>query len=372
MPNVVMIQDAARVQWATCPLEEISTKEAVEQLVGGPVESASECTARVVGRPAPPEHDSTSPVRVFRRTSGVMHPMVGAIHQAYQDHRPLVLSPDMFWLLVAQGLALHVNNHPDEFRDRFRVGPGQEEIEILNDDLRKGSSENAWENVVEDFCEQITDRIGGDNYAQIVTTFSTTGLVDRAANVIVLMDTVKSYFQYCVRTRCGIPQVVLEGTAADWERLRDKTESLGKTYAVTWWTDRLLPILDRVARNAAGKEDAALWESIYKQVDASGGPYLNGWITDFFPYVGCDEPKDRNRAFRQEPIPDNSRIFEAAFGSRITTEQLPSSLSKVPFVWKYLDEEFRMEFLAGFVGFTQEAETLRLRPKIGWAVREAG
>jgi hypothetical protein len=31
-----------------------------------------------------------------------------------------------------------------------------------------------------------------------------------------------------------------------------------------------------------------------------------------------------------------------------------------------------MEFLAGFVGFTQEADSLRLRPKIGWAVREAG
>ena len=267
---------------------------------------------------------------------------------------------------------MHVNNHPDEFRDRFRVGPGQQEIEILNDDLRKGSPENAWENVVEDFCEEITDRIGGDNYAQIVTSFSTTGLVERAANAIVLMDTVKSYFNYRVRTRCGIPQVVLEGTVADWERLRDKTESLGRTYAVTWWTDRLLPILDRVARNAAGKADAALWESIYKEVDASGGPYLSGWITDFFPYVVRDEPNDRNRAFRQEPIPENPRILAASFGSRVTTEQLPSSLSKVPFVWKYLDEEFRMEFLAGFVGFTQEAESLRLRPKIGWAVRESG
>jgi hypothetical protein len=226
--------------------------------------------------------------------------------------------------------------------------------------------------VVEDFCEQITERIGGDNSVQIVTSFSTTGLVERAANAIVLMDTVKSYFRYRLRTRCGIPQVVLEGTADDWERLRDRTESLGKTYAVTWWTDRLLPSLDRVARNAAGKEDAALWESIYKQVDASGGPYLRGWITDFFPDVGCDEPKDRNGAFRQEPISEDSSIVEANFGSSITTEQLPSSLSKVPFVWNYLDEEFRMEFLAGFVGFTQDAESLRLRPKIGWAVRERG
>jgi hypothetical protein len=31
-----------------------------------------------------------------------------------------------------------------------------------------------------------------------------------------------------------------------------------------------------------------------------------------------------------------------------------------------------MELLGGFVGVTQEAETLRLRPEIGWGVRERG
>ena len=31
-----------------------------------------------------------------------------------------------------------------------------------------------------------------------------------------------------------------------------------------------------------------------------------------------------------------------------------------------------MELLAGFVAFTQDTSTLAVRPKIGWAVREAG
>jgi|SRR5580704_11461707 hypothetical protein len=92
MANVVMIQDAARVQWATCPLEELSTKEAVEQLVGGPVESACERTARVVGRPVPVVDDSTVSRNVIVRPRSAMNPMLGAIHQAYQDHRPLVLA----------------------------------------------------------------------------------------------------------------------------------------------------------------------------------------------------------------------------------------------------------------------------------------
>jgi hypothetical protein len=56
----------------------------------------------------------------------------------------------------------------------------------------------------------------------------------------------------------------------------------------------------------------------------------------------------------------------------ITTECLPSSLCKTPFVWKYHGETYKMEFLAGFTGFTQESESLHVRPKIGWAVREIG
>ena len=40
------------------------------------------------------------------------HPLVQAFHNAYNDHRPLCLSPDMIWLLIAQGLANHINVKP--------------------------------------------------------------------------------------------------------------------------------------------------------------------------------------------------------------------------------------------------------------------
>jgi hypothetical protein len=113
MTKPIMIQDVARVEWATRPLDEISTKEAVEQLVGGGVESSSNCTGKVVGRPAPREGDfAGGGFRLLLRSRGVVHPMVGAIHQAYQDHRPLVLSPDMFWLLVTQACTGKVVDRP--------------------------------------------------------------------------------------------------------------------------------------------------------------------------------------------------------------------------------------------------------------------
>ena len=48
----------------------------------------------------------------------------------------------------------------------------------------------------------------------------------------------------------------------------------------------------------------------------------------------------------------------------------PSGLARAPFAWNYLRREYPMEFLGGFVGVRQDPETLRLRPEIGWAVRD--
>ena len=36
------------------------------------------------------------------------------IVRAYAEHRSLVLSPDMVWVLISQGFARYVNAHPEE------------------------------------------------------------------------------------------------------------------------------------------------------------------------------------------------------------------------------------------------------------------
>ena len=54
----------------------------------------------------------------------------------------------------------------------------------------------------------------------------------------------------------------------------------------------------------------------------------------------------------------------------ITTRDLPTGLSTVPFVWKYMGTNYNMDFVAGFTSFTQDQDTLAVRPKIGWAVRD--
>ncbi|MFT7121413.1 MAG: hypothetical protein ACJAZ9_001591 [Neolewinella sp.] len=51
-----------------------------------------------------------------------------------------------------------------------------------------------------------------------------------------------------------------------------------------------------------------------------------------------------------------------------TTREFTSGLSQVDFLWDYMGTKYAMEFVAGFVGYRQDAETLSLRPEVNWAI----
>ncbi|WP_255552707.1 DUF4419 domain-containing protein [[Phormidium] sp. ETS-05] len=77
--------------------------------------------------------------------------------------------------------------------------------------------------------------------------------------------------------------------------------------------------------------------------------------------------KNSNFEQKGEPIEGLKDLKKLGF---LVHHQLPSGLSYAPFKWRYYSTEYNMEFIAGFTSYTQDKETLALRPKIGWAVRE--
>lgn len=359
----VFAQKVSSVSRARRPLPEGSIKHAIEALVRQRVEAWSPHIGSVV--------------------EAQYHPFVAAVNDAFCDHRPLVLSPDMFWLLVVQGFARYVNHNSEAMRSRFVSHDGREKIIVRRDDFRKGSPENPWTEVLSEFSSKIKQHIGEQNHSNLVASFSTTGPAEKAACEVGLMDALQSYFEYEVKTWCGIPEVLLEGTPEDWEQLRDRTDALGKTYDLTWWTDRIVPTLARIARNASGVNDAGLWQDIYKLDQHSGGPYINGWLTDFFPYLRIyklvhietgevsPNPQDalgKRDQYRYEKVEWPNPLLFGDQSCAVTTECLPAALSKAPFLWQYFDRSFQMDFVAGFVGFTQQKRTMAVRPKIGWAI----
>jgi hypothetical protein len=347
MPIVIECDpDLSKPEWL---LEESTPKAAAERILHSRVEACSEVAGSVLAT----DH----------------HAFMAALHTAFVDHRPFVLSPDMIWLLIAQGFANHVSAHANEMRGHFVSHEGRKSLVVRRDDFIKGSPENPWENVFAEFSSHIREEIGATNHDRIVARFSTTGPVENAANEVVLMETMAPYFSYVLQTRCGIPAVRLEGCPEDWTSLVVKAEELGKAYGIQWWTDSMRPVLETMATHSKGKGDPAFWRDIYKQNHGSGGPYINGWILNFFPYFAgvCGRSGFWRSGYFGRDRDDEDGLGFLYHG--ITTGLIPSSLSTVPFVWNYFEEEHAMEFVAGFTCFTQEAESLSIRPKIGWAVR---
>jgi hypothetical protein len=307
---------------------------------------------------------------------GQEHPVMCALYLAFSDHRPLCLSPDMIWLLICQGFAQHVNAEPESFRKQIVQHDGKVVIEVVRDEFIKGSLENRWDGVIDELCLRVREHIGSA-HDQFVSDFSTTGSKERIASKIVLLDAVKSYFDYELHSLCGIPSITLEGTVEDWQLLADKVEAFA-VFNLEWWLAALRPILQEFIAAVRGMIRQSFWESIYKFQSVSGGGAITGWIATFFPYF----KDEHGYATVKNPWIGQggkalSRLTKGQWGdSKMnlfgpSPADFPSSFARAPFVWNYFEQRFNMELLGGFVGVAQDEATLALRPEIGWVIRES-
>jgi Domain of unknown function (DUF4419) len=388
------------VKPATKPLPEVPYKEAVEKLLmddtfEDDIEFGDEMESQDLSI-ALAESSPSRSIEACTRYHGrllanvAFHPVVAAVHRAFTGHRPLCLSPDMIWLMIIQGVANHVNAHAQDLRPQLVSHQGQIQIEVRRDDFVKGSPENPWPEVLSEFSDQIRQHIG-QAIDLFLPRFSTTGQVDLAASHIVLLDAVRSYFDYDLDTLCGIPAITLEGTPEDWQAISDRLEGFSR-FDLDWWLKPLRPILQQFIEASRGIVDHSFWESLYKFHDESGGSLMTGWLSTLFPYLR--EEATNGALVRNLWLAIDSQQVEVEYDDLdyddpidedlVDAEQcrkewepagpklglLPSGLSSAPFRWNYLDRSLDMEFLGGFVGVAQDQETLTLRPEIGWAVRE--
>lgn len=301
------------------------------------------------------------------RTKSILNPFARAVHESFSKHYPLVLSPDDVWLAIAQGFALHVGQHHEALRKQFVAHEGSANITIIRDHFRKGSPDNDWQGAFAEFSDKIGESIGAKKRDLLVCRFSTTGPVERAASEVVLLGAMKHYFDYTVLTRCGIPELTLLGSIDDWRDIERRAATLAEYEGCGTWLAVLGPVLAEFSSAVNGNPHADFWRSFYKWQSGSGGPYINGAINVFFPYL-CDE-KDGD-------LRPNRTMLEWAKGINRTfggthPDKLPLGVSKVPFEWKYLGTELPMEFIGGFVGVAQDKTSLAVRPAIGWAIKDA-
>jgi hypothetical protein len=345
--NPVTTIECDDVVKATTLLDEVSYQSAIEFILKDKIETCSK------------EKRNTTLV------SSKLNPFVFAVHTAYAEHRPLSISPDMIWLLICQGFTKHVDYHSEALRSKFVQYSGKKKISIATElfslTFHKGNADNPWELMFPAFADSINKYVGNDFSQLIVAGFSTTSPTDKAAFEITLMDAMSNYFEYEVTTSCGIPQIYLEGTLNDWEKIKGNIQKL-KGYNIDNWINSLDPIIDEFINAKKGKINHNFWQSIYKLTNGSGDVYISGWIIKLFPYLNTPNkiPRKNNYIDDAEPGPF----------SGLKTNDFYNGISQADFIWNENGTIFEMEFIAGFIGVRQDKTTFALRPEIGWAVKD--
>ena len=278
------------------------------------------------------------------------------MYKAYAEHRPFVLSPDMIWLLISQGFARHVHSNSESLRKYFVDFSGKSTL-VINSNAKLPGVNKDWEALFPQITSRISEHVGSELINTLTSDFSTTTSIEKVASEITIMETMEPYFEYVVMyVVCGIPEITLQGTPEDWQKVIDKTRKLAG-YDLKWWTSELEPVLKEFVRASKGDINKKFWRNMFKYHTPKkygAQEEIDGWIVKFFPY---DKEGKRN----------NLRNL-------VGTSSLPEEIVKVDLKFIHTDgidsEESMFELWAGFIGLEQNADNYALTPKIGWMIRK--
>lgn len=212
--------------------------------------------------------------------------LVQTIAEAYFEHRALVLRPDDVWLAILAQFNFYVNAHAEELRHHFVSHQGRQKVVVH----ALGSARDAdFGRLAQEMASQMEKFIADPELRSwILPGFSTTTANDAVVASVMMMATMKAYFDYEFSFTCGIPQVTLAGNREDWLEIVRRAAKLKEFGSETSaWYELLRPVLTRFvyafdAPHSA--ENLNFWRRIaHFGGNGCGGPelYLSGWISAF-------------------------------------------------------------------------------------------
>ena len=292
---------------------------------------------------------------------------------AHINYYPIKIKPDDIWLLIIQAFINHVNLYSERLRHLFVNFDGKQKLVIkypLSDISQV--DKKTLENFSEEIVKKITNFVGEELIDILSPNFTTTTHDSEIICKISIMGAFKKYFDYSMMIfGCGVPYVVLDGTAEDYRKIIEKAKYL-KKYKLDWYINRIIPHLEKMVEAKEGKMDKEYFKNMIQKSElvdikrgASGyklGEYkveaLSGWFLNFFSHI---ESKDGIEIYEFKD--DSIKIKDF--------QRLTNQLIKVPF--KLIDDvhkkEYDMNFKVGFLGCDQN-DRKEVFPVQGWCAYE--
>jgi len=192
--------------------------------------------------------------------------------------------PDDIWLAILTQSSFYVNTHAEELLSLFVAHEGKKELRITAYGTRYTIDFGRMARQTAVLLEENLTDPALRKWA--IPTFSTTTITDSTMYAIVLMATMKRYWETFFGLSCGIPHVTLDGAREDWEVVLQSIEKLKEFgFKATAWYHLLRPVLVRFVNafdDPDGKENIDFWgRGAHLHSGVSGPAYLMGWATAF-------------------------------------------------------------------------------------------
>lgn len=288
------------------------------------------------------------------------HPVLHGFIDAYRNHRPVTISPDIIWLLILQAFSNYIQNFPDKFRSRFVKFEGQIEIKIdSRDKVFDNMTIDDWNAEFPKFTEEIKKHVGEEVIQVLTPDFSTTTETSRAVGQISIMSAFQHYFKYIhMLGICDFPFVNVEGTVDDWEKILLRLDFIEK-YDFEFWVKKIKPIITKIINTKRGDIDREFWLNMI-QIKEIAGPCgddilnIDGWFKEFFPF-------DTSGYYINKPL----NIL-----TKVENELLSCPVKIELYLGDVLVDVIHSEYVSGFIGLTQNPNDSSLKPEIGWFLRK--
>ncbi|KAF7377317.1 hypothetical protein MSAN_00152300 [Mycena sanguinolenta] len=315
------------------------------------------------GRPA----SADTVFKIVPNTNGFVNTVVSA----WSQHYALVIRPDDVWLSIISQFSFYVNGNAELLRANFVAHEGKKELTVESEGpldfalLSRQMGEMIHKNVVDPALRE-----------WILPQFSTTTLTDTTVGSMLMMATMKKYFDYRMGIMCGIPRVTLEGERQDWELILHRLEKL-KEYGLQTiaWYHLLFPVISQFVKafdEPHSRENLDFWAKVTcDETFGYGGHQWSGWITAFCVFSGegywRGPQLDTYRPQTRSPESMSARRFWSSYTRPlqefrphltlgrteypvVNHDDVPAGYAEVDVVVDVMGTEHRCAIVAGLVG----------------------
>jgi hypothetical protein len=297
---------------------------------------------------------------------------IETIQLSYSNHRPLILTPDVLWLTICQGVSIHINQNFDSLKKVLFIKNKPDEIVIRNDSLEY--SEKHWQKLIGSFSVETKKYTNQNFYSFFVPKFTTTSTINTTAYQITMLESYKKAFVYVGESGCGIPSITITGETKDWQSIYNRLDMLSEL-GLSKWAENLKPIIKQFINASENKINITFWKDIYKNASEYNAFYISGWAIKLFPYIKILETSgeyDSNRdatRLGEKFVPNPFLYDDDYLKSTLASDNFPTGISKISVVWNNRIKNYskKIEVYAGFFAIKQY-EDKSLEPLISYAI----